>query len=143
MINSKGCDPAFVPCLRRWVPRIGVATQRRTRRFSWTPTWTPSPPHSTSVLKAAPERAPWRPAIGICPQISDAELVTLAVLQALLAFTSEARWLRHTRKHLTGLFPRLPGQSGYNKRLRKLAATMCWLTPVLAADTTLWHDNGG
>src|SRR5215470_15638825 len=77
------------------------------------------------LLKAAPERAPWRPATGIGPQVSDAELVTLAVMQALLGFTSEARWLRHARRHLTGLFPYVPGQSGYNKRLRKLAATMC------------------
>src|SRR5512133_3300435 len=93
------------------------------------------------LLKAAPEKAPWRPAIGICPHISDAELVTLAVMQALLGFTSETRWLRHARKHLTGLFPRLPGQPGYNKRLRKLAATMCWLIRVLATDTSLWHDD--
>jgi hypothetical protein len=93
------------------------------------------------VLKAAPERAPWRPVTGISPQVSDAELVTLAVMQALLGFTSEARWLRHARKHLTGLFPYLPGQSGYNKRLRKLAATMCWLIRALATDTSLWHDD--
>ena len=36
------------------------------------------------LLRSAPERAPWRPAIGFSPQISDAELVTLAVMQALL-----------------------------------------------------------
>jgi hypothetical protein len=36
------------------------------------------------LLKAAPDRAPWCPAIGIVPKISDAELVTLAVMQALL-----------------------------------------------------------
>ena len=29
--------------------------------------------------------APWRPAVGIAPKLTDAELVTLAVLQALLA----------------------------------------------------------
>ena len=47
------------------------------------------------LLKASPERAPWRPTVGIAPQISDAELITLAVMQALLRFTSEARWLRY------------------------------------------------
>src|SRR5215204_1452436 len=52
------------------------------------------------LLKAAPERAPWRPKVGIEPQISDAELITLAVMAALLRFTSEARWLRHARVHL-------------------------------------------
>ena len=35
------------------------------------------------LLKTCPEWAPWRPA-GIFPRISDAELVTLAVMQALL-----------------------------------------------------------
>jgi hypothetical protein len=40
------------------------------------------------LLKAAPERAPWRPAVGIAPKLSDAELVTLAVMQALLGLTS-------------------------------------------------------
>ena len=93
------------------------------------------------LLKASPERAPWRPAVGIVPQISDAEMVTLAVLQALLGFTSEARWVRHARKHLRHLFPRLPGQSGYNKRLRGLAATMNWLLGQLARDTSLWTDD--
>ena len=57
------------------------------------------------LLKAAPEHLPWRPATGICPRISDPELVTLAVMQALLGFVSEARWLRYARKYLRPLFP--------------------------------------
>ena len=93
------------------------------------------------LLKESPHRAPCRPAVGIGPQISDAELVTLAVMQALLGFTSEARWLRHARAHLRGMFPHLPQQPGYNKRLRALAATMTWLTFVLARDTSLWSDD--
>src|SRR5215203_4446667 len=56
------------------------------------------------LLKASPERAPWRPRVGITPQISDAEVITLAVMQALLGFTSEARWLRHAHLHLRHLF---------------------------------------
>ncbi len=92
-------------------------------------------------LKAAPERVPWRPAIGIAPRISDAELVTLAVLQALPGHASEARWLRFARDHLRLLFPYLPGQPGYNKRLRRLAGTVSWLIAVLARDTTLWTDD--
>jgi hypothetical protein len=92
-------------------------------------------------LKTEPHRAPWRPAVGLCPQISDAELVTLAVLQALLGFVSEARWLRFARAHLAHLFPYLPRQPGYNKRLRRLAATMKWLTSALARDTSVWSDD--
>jgi hypothetical protein len=93
------------------------------------------------LLKAFPERAPRRPAVGIGPRLSDAELLALGVMQALLGFTSEARWLRHARGSLAHLFPYLPGQSGYNKRLRKLAVTMVWLTRTLAADTSLWTDD--
>jgi DDE family transposase len=93
------------------------------------------------LLKESPGRAPWRPVIGIVPQISDAELVTLAVMQALLGFTSEARWLRYARIHLRRMFPHLPQQPGYDKRLRALAATMAWLAAALARDTSLWSDD--
>ena len=93
------------------------------------------------LLKSAPERAPWRPPVGIAPRSSDAELVTLAVMQALLGYTSEARWLRYARTHLQGQFPYLPQQPGYNKRLRALADTIGWLVGVLARDTSLWSDD--
>ena len=42
------------------------------------------------LLKAHPQWAPARPAVGLAPRLSDAELVTLAVMQALLGFTAEA-----------------------------------------------------
>lgn len=93
------------------------------------------------LLKASPERAPWRPAVGIAPQISDAELITLAVMAALLRFTSETRWLRYARLHLQHLFRYLPQQPGYNKRLRALAPTIEWLITALACDTSLWTDD--
>ena len=93
------------------------------------------------LLKSHPGRVPARPVVGIAPRISDAELLTLAVLQALLGYTSERRWLRHARTHLLSMFPDLPGQSGYNKRLRKLADTMAWLVAVLGADTTIAGDD--
>ena len=57
------------------------------------------------LLKSSPQLAPWRPTVGITPQLSDAELVTLAMMQAILGFTSEARWLRHAHAHLRHLFP--------------------------------------
>jgi hypothetical protein len=64
------------------------------------------------LLKDFPEQAPWRPAIGITPALSDAELLTLAVMQALLGFVSESRWLRYARKSLRGLFPACPASPG-------------------------------
>ena len=70
------------------------------------------------LLIQHPDLAPWRPKIGLQPQLTDAELVTLAVMQALLGYTSEARWVRHARAHLGHLFRYLPG---YNRRLRAAA----------------------
>jgi Transposase DDE domain len=92
-------------------------------------------------LKEFPEHAPARPAVGIAPKITDAELVTLAVMQALLGFHSEARWLRFCQANLRGMFPYLPDQPGYNKRLRRLAATMNWLIAMLGADTSIYTDD--
>ena len=93
------------------------------------------------LLKAHPERVPARPRVGITPKTSDAEMLTLAVMQALLGFTSETRWLRYARANLAQMFPRLPGQSGYNKRLRKLAPTMAWLVNALGQQTSIATDE--
>jgi hypothetical protein len=93
------------------------------------------------LLKSFPEHVPWRPAVGIAPRICDAEMVTLSVMQALLGHTSEARWLRFAGEHLRHLFPYLPQQPGYNKRLRRLAATLNWLLGALARDTSVWTDD--
>ena len=93
------------------------------------------------LLKQYPDLAPWRPKIGLQPRLTDAELVTLAVMQALLGYTSEARWIRHARAHLGHLFPYLPGQPGYNRRLRAAAVLITTLIRLLAADTSLWTDD--
>ncbi|MGW0212647.1 IS982 family transposase [Streptomyces sp. NPDC003233] len=93
------------------------------------------------LLKASPHLAPWRPMVGIAPQLTDAELVTLAMMQAVLGFTSEAKWLRYARSHLRRLFPYLPKQPGYNKRLRKAADLLRRVTRLLATDTSVWSDD--
>ncbi len=92
-------------------------------------------------LKIRPELGRWRPNIGLCPRITTAELITLAVLQALLGFSSETRFLRHAHDHLVHLFPYAPNQSGYNKRLRAAASQLRALIRVLAQDTDLWGDD--
>ncbi len=61
------------------------------------------------LLAAHPERVPVRPTVGFAPTITDAELLTLAVMQALLGFTSERRWIRYARRHLLGMFPAAAG----------------------------------
>ncbi len=83
----------------------------------------------------APRVRPGRP-----PRLTDAELLTLAVAQVLLGVHSEARWLRLVPAALPGAFPYLPGQSGYNKRLRAALPLLKRLIRVLAADTDLWTD---
>ena len=93
------------------------------------------------LLTSAPHLAPWRPAVGIAPKLTDAELVTLAVMEALLGYTSQARWLRYADRHLRPLFPYLPGQSGYNKRLRRAAGLIGHAIHAIATDTGLWTDD--
>ena len=74
------------------------------------------------------------------PRLSDAELLTLAVAQVLLGVRSEARWLRFVPRALPTAFPYLPGQSGYNKRLRGALPLIKRLIRALATDTDLWTD---
>jgi hypothetical protein len=85
--------------------------------------------------------APGRPEGSMAPTVSDAELLATAVMSALLGFRSERRWLRYSAAHLTGLFPRQIGQSGYNKRLRKMIFLLMTVIRRLAADTSLWTDD--
>jgi hypothetical protein len=93
------------------------------------------------ALKEAPQLCRWRPPVGIAPRLTDAELLTLAVMQALLGYTSEARWLRYAHKQLRHLFPYLPGQAGYNKRLRAAVAQVKYFIRALAVDTDYWTDD--
>lgn len=76
------------------------------------------------MLIANPNLVPQRPEIGFTPSFSDAELVTMSVIQALGGFTSEARFIRYAHTHLRCLFPYLPQRPAYNKRLHNTVDTM-------------------
>jgi len=93
------------------------------------------------MLIGFPDLAPERPEGGIALTLSDAELLTLAVMSALLGFTSERRWLRYMKKELAVMFPRQIGQSGYNKRQRKAFFLFIRVIRMLAMDTSLWSDD--
>jgi hypothetical protein len=93
------------------------------------------------ALVADPGLAPERPAVGIAPQLSDAELLTLAVMQAFLGYTSEARWLRYARAELRAMFPYIPERAGYNKRLRRCSSLMTRLIRFLGAACDPWWDD--
>lgn len=69
------------------------------------------------VDRQPPLSAP-RPKVGITPELTDAELITLAVIQALLGFGSEACVNRSTvtpNPPAAMWFPCIPGRAGYNK----------------------------
>jgi Transposase DDE domain len=79
--------------------------------------------------------------MGRPPVLTDSELVCVAVAQAMLGFTSEAHWLRYARKHLRDLFPYLPQQSGYNKRLRAALGLVKRVIRMLARSSDFWLDD--
>ena len=79
------------------------------------------------LLKDHPHWQHERPAVGIAPQLSDAGLVTLAVVQALLGYTSERRFIRYAHTHLRAWFSFLPQRAAYNKRLRATSPGVLWL----------------
>ena len=93
------------------------------------------------LLIQHPEWAPQRPAVGIAPRLSDAELVTLAVIGVLLRFDTEARFLRYAHAHLGPWFPYLPARAGYNKRLRRSAGLLQHVIRWLARDSPSWWDD--
>jgi hypothetical protein len=76
------------------------------------------------------ESGPRRP--GGPKKLSDAELVCLAVAQVLLGARSEHHWLRMCYGRLGHLFPYLPKQPGYHKRLKAAAPLICKTTACLA-----------
>jgi hypothetical protein len=86
-----------------------------------------------------PKRARSRP--GRKPKIADAEVICLAVAQVLLDCPKERRFIRFAKHRLGHLFPYLPGQSGYNKRVRELAPRIVELLGYLARVSPSWCDN--
>ena len=95
----------------------------------------------TALYVLADEILPRRPRARRRPPISDAELVCLAVAQVLLDCPSERRFLRFARRRLGHLFPYLPKQSGYNKRVRALAPQIALVVGVVARSSPSWCDN--
>jgi hypothetical protein len=75
------------------------------------------------------------------PEVTDAELVCLAVAQVLLRFDDERHWLRGAPKLIGHLFPRLLGQPEYNTRLKAAAplmeAALRWLADATPATAEL------
>lgn len=73
--------------------------------------------------------------------VTDAEVVTLSVAQAMMNIPSDREFLAIASKRLSHLFPRLPKQSGYLKRRRRLSDSIEWLCGVFAQDSPGWRDQ--
>ena len=74
-------------------------------------------------------------------RLSDAELVCLAVAQVLLGARSEHHWLRMCYGRLGHLFPYLPKQPGYHKRIKAAAPLICTTMLYLATLCPSWSDG--
>lgn len=74
-------------------------------------------------------------------RVTDAEVVTLCVAQAIMGIPSDRRFLAVAGKRLAHLFPELPKQPGYFKRRRRLAETLEWLMGVFASQSPGFHDD--
>jgi hypothetical protein len=84
---------------------------------------------------------PRRGRAGRKPRLSDAELVCLAAAQVLLGCHGEHRWLRFCYGRLGHLFPYLPNQPGYNKRLRQARWLLERVLAYLVGQTPGSHDT--
>jgi len=95
----------------------------------------------TALYVLVDDLLPRRTGAGRRPKITDAELVTLAVAQIFLDCHSERRFLRFARQRLGHLFPYIPKQPGYNKRLRALAPRICLVITQLARISPSFSDR--
>lgn len=73
--------------------------------------------------------------------VTDAEVVTLCVAQAITGEPSDERFLLKARVQLRELFPKLPQRPGFHKRRRRLAATIERLVSIFAAECPGAHDD--
>lgn len=74
-------------------------------------------------------------------RVTDAEVATLCVAQAIMGIPSDRRFLAVARKRLAHLFPELPKQPGFHKRRARLAETIEWLIGVFATQSPGSHDD--
>jgi hypothetical protein len=94
----------------------------------------------TAVYCTADDLLPEKPG-NARRRVTDAEVATLCVAQAIMGIPSDRRFLAVARKRLHDLFPQLPQQPGYHKRRARLAETIEWLIGVFAAQSPGYHDD--
>ena len=95
----------------------------------------------TALYVRVDDLLPRRHGPGRPPRITDAELIALAVAQMFLGLPSDRRFLALARWRLGHLFPYLPKQPAYNKRLRALAPTLARVITELAVSSPSFCDH--
>jgi transposase len=94
----------------------------------------------TAVYCTADDLLPEKPGNGR-RRVTDAEVATLCVAQAIMGIPSDRRFLAVARKRLCHLFPELPKQPGFHKRRARLAEAIELLIGVFAAESPGFHDD--
>ena len=84
---------------------------------------------------------PERSGPGAPPKLSDAELIALAVAQVFLDCPNDRRFLAFARWRLGHLFPYLPKQPGYNKRVRAAAPQILAAINAIAFNSDAFCDG--
>ena len=94
----------------------------------------------TAVFATADDLLPER-ARNARRSVTDAEVVALAVAQAVMDVPSDREFLAIADRRLGHLFPRLPKQPGYWKRRLRLTETIEWLCAMFAQDCPGYVDD--
>jgi hypothetical protein len=94
----------------------------------------------TAVFATADDLLPDR-AKNARRSVTDAEVVTLAVAQAVMDVPSDREFLAVAATRLGHLFPKLPKQPGYWKRRARLAEQIEWLCAMFAHDSPGYFDE--
>jgi hypothetical protein len=94
----------------------------------------------TAVYCTADDLLP-EPAKNARRMVTDAEVVTLCVAQAIMGIPTDYRFLKVARKRLCHLFPTIPSQPAYFKRRRRLAGQLEWLIGVFASQSPGFNDD--
>ncbi len=94
----------------------------------------------TTVYCTADDLLPEKPG-NARRRVTDAEVATLCVAQAIMGIPSDRRFLAVAARRLPHLFPELPQQPGFHKRRARLTETIEWLIGIFAAQSPGYYDD--
>jgi Transposase DDE domain len=94
----------------------------------------------TAVFCTADDLLPEKPK-NARRRLTDAEVATLCVAQAIMGIGSDARFVRIAAKRLRHLFPGLTKRSGFHKRRARLTETIEALSAIFAAQSPGYYDD--